>query len=108
VESADYKIPPSFKLREHGQSRQAWELGDGEAISAVVDFIGDSGATVAGAELGSPKGDGSHLRTFRVRRMDTFVRWLLSFAGEAIPVQPPELISAFRDQISSTLSLYNQ
>ena len=106
AESADYKIPASFKLRDHGQSRQAWELGDGEAISAVVDFIGDSGATVAGAELGTQDDDGSRLRRFRVRRMDAFVRWLLSFAGEAIPVQPPELVNSFREQIAATLKLY--
>jgi proteasome accessory factor B len=106
AESPDYRIPASFKLRDHGQSRQAWELGDGEAISAVVDFIGDSGATVAGAELGTPEDDVSRLRRFRVRRMDAFVRWLLSFAGEAIPVQPPELVNAFREQITATLNLY--
>jgi predicted DNA-binding transcriptional regulator YafY len=105
-ESADYKIPASFRLRDHGQSRQAWELGDGEAISAVVDFIGDSGATVSGAELGTPEDDSSRLRRFRVRRMDAFVRWLLSFTGEAIPVQPPELVTAFREQIATTLRLY--
>ncbi|HWG35384.1 MAG TPA: WYL domain-containing protein [Gemmatimonadaceae bacterium] len=105
-ESADYTIPASFKLRDHGQSRQAWELGDGETISAVVDFIGDSGATVAGTELGTSEDDDIRLRRFRVRRMDAFVRWLLSFAGEAIPVQPPELVNSFREQIAATLKLY--
>src|SRR4029077_15320060 len=28
----DYEIPSGFRLAEHARSKQAWELGDGDAI----------------------------------------------------------------------------
>lgn len=102
----DYQIPRWFDLREHGRSRQAWELGDGDVTEVVVEFRGRSGAAVAGAQLGTPHGGDPDRRTFRVRRMDAFSRWLLSFGGEAIPVDPPELVALFAEQIQATRGLY--
>jgi predicted DNA-binding transcriptional regulator YafY len=34
------------------------------------------------------------------------VRWILSFAGEAVPVSPPHLADAYRDVVRATLSAY--
>jgi hypothetical protein len=102
----DYAIPADFRLRDHARSRQAWELGDGDATDVVVEFRGHSGATVAGAQLGSPVDGSNDRRTFRVRRMDAFSRWLLSFAGEAVPVGPPELVQTFMEQVRATRALY--
>jgi len=102
----DYEIPATFDLRQHGRSRQAWELGDGDAAHAVVEFTGSSGATIAGAQLGTPVNGVPDRREFRVRRMDAFSRWLLSFAGEAVPVSPPELVQTFAEQVQATRALY--
>lgn len=102
----DYDIPATFDLREHGRSRQAWELGDGDATDVVVRFLGHSGATVAGAQLGTAIEGSDDQRAFRVRRMDAFSRWLLSFAGEAVPVSPPELVQTFAEQVQATRALY--
>jgi proteasome accessory factor B len=41
------------------------------------------------------------LRSFRVRRRDTFLRWLLSFAGDARPVSPPEAVTEWRALLTS-------
>jgi predicted DNA-binding transcriptional regulator YafY len=104
----DYMIPPTFTLREHGRSRQAWELGDGDATTVVVEFRGQSGAAVAGAQLGTEICDAADQRMFRVRRMDVFARWLLSFAGEAVPISPPELLRMVADQLRATRALYER
>lgn len=102
----DYDIPETFHLREHGRSRQAWELGDGDAADVIVEFRGQSGATVAGAQLGTAIEGAPDRRSFRVRRMDAFARWLLSFAGEAVPVTPPELVETVAEQLRATRALY--
>jgi proteasome accessory factor B len=102
----DYEIPADFKLREHARSRQAWELGDGEALEAVVSFHGPSGPTRAALRLGEPvPGEPTH-RRFLVRRMDTFTRWLLSFAGEVTPLSPPELVTGYERLAERTLAAY--
>jgi proteasome accessory factor B len=110
ADSPDYQIPPGFNLREHARSRQAWELGDGEAVEATVEFRAETGAAVAGAALGEAAGgataDGVARRTFRVRRIDAFARWLLSFGGDAVPVVPDELVAEFRDVARRTLAVY--
>ena len=31
-QSADYEIPPDFSLRDHAQTREPWEIGDGAAF----------------------------------------------------------------------------
>lgn len=105
-QSEDYEIPPSFKLREHSQSRQAWELGDGDVIEAVVEFHGETGAAIAAAALGRVDSSSAGLRRFRVRRVDVFARWLLTFAGEAKPVEPESLVSEYAELVQQTRMLY--
>lgn len=102
----DYTIPSSFRLEEHARSRQAWELGDAAAIEAVVEFRGTDGAAAAAARLGDAVPGSSSSRSFRVRRIDAFARWLLSFAGEAVPLSPPEVVAAWRDLGARTLTRY--
>lgn len=104
--TADYEIPTDFSLREHAQSRQAWEIGDGDTFEAVVDFTGASGAVVAAAALGRPDETSVRLRRFKVRRTDSFARWLFSFAGGATPVSPPALVSEYASLIERTRTVY--
>jgi proteasome accessory factor B len=106
-QSQDYSIPNEFRLREHASDRKAWEIGDAEVQEMVVEFRGNSGATVAALKLGRP-GDGPRKRTFSVRRRDAFCRWILSFAGEAVPVSPPELVEEYRSLAHATQSVYGE
>jgi predicted DNA-binding transcriptional regulator YafY len=102
----DYAIPASFALRDHARSRQAWELGDGDAFEAVVEFRGTSGAVVAAAALGRVDPGSASVRRFDVRRVDSFARWLLSFGGDAIPLAPATLVTEYATLVERTRTQY--
>jgi proteasome accessory factor B len=102
----DFERPEDFDLREHAHQRKNWELGDGNWMRAVVEFTGQSGAADAAASVGAEVPDAPAQRAYEVRRLDAFVRWLLPLAGQAQPVSPPELVSAWRDAVDQTLALY--
>ena len=102
----DYDIPEGFDLREHARSRHAWELGDGDATEAVVEFPRDTGAAAAASRLGAPVDGAPGRRRFLVRRTDAFARWLLSFGGDARPVSPESLCAEYEGQLRRTLEVY--
>ena len=106
--SPDYDIPPGFSLREHARSRHAWELGDSDAIETVVEFRSGIGAAVTAARLGSHVPGSETARTFQVRRLDGFVRWLLALGDAVVPVSPPELVAEYHRQLERTLALYTE
>ena len=103
----DYQIPETFSLREHARSRNAWELGDEQALEATVEIRGTSGAAMAAEALGTPIGANTAHRHYAVRRVDVFARWLLSFAGELVPLAPPALVEEYRRQIEATKQVYS-
>ncbi|MCC6928085.1 MAG: WYL domain-containing protein [Gemmatimonadaceae bacterium] len=108
TQRADYEIPATFRLRDHGRSRHAWELGDGDALTVDVAFRGESGPTVAAMKLGSDVPGAGDQRRFTVRRADVFARWLLSFGGELAPVAPASMVEAFRTLARETCTLYGR
>jgi proteasome accessory factor B len=105
-QSSDYDIPSSFNLKRHAKSKRPWDLGDGNNDDAIVDFRGGSGATRAAARLGVAVEGAADRRKFKVQRLDSFARWLLSFGGEAIPVAPATLVSTFTDLVAETRKRY--
>ena len=104
--TSDYTIPETFSLRAHAQSRRAWEIGDGDAFEAVVEFTGQSGAALAAAALGRPDPDSVSSRRFDVRRADSFARWLVSFGGEALPRSPLSLVREYDGLVERTRAVY--
>jgi proteasome accessory factor B len=104
--TSDYEIPSSFNLREHARSRQAWEIGDGDAFDATVELRGSSGAALAAASLGRTVPGSDTLRQFSVRRADSFARWLLAFGGELMPVSPPEIVREYDTLVQRTRAIY--
>ena len=100
-ERPDYEIPSDFRLRDHARSRQSWELGDADAFDVVVRF--NNPAVV---QLGEVDASAPGCRRFSVRRPDRFVRWLFSFAGEAIPISPDSIVDDFRRQALAVGELY--
>lgn len=102
----DYDLPADFDLRVHARSKRAWELGTTDVLEAVVEIVRPTGATRTVARLGEPVPGHEHQRLFRVRRPDTFARWLLGFAGAVRPVGPAELVERYRAIAAETLALY--
>lgn len=102
----DYQIPAAFDLREHARSRQAWQLGSADVFVAEVEVTNHTGAARALTRLGEPVPGQPTRRTFRVRRLDTFARWLLGFGGLARPLAPPELVDRCRALARETLARY--
>jgi predicted DNA-binding transcriptional regulator YafY len=104
--TAEYAVPDAFDLREHARSRQAWEIGDGDVIEATVELRAHTGAALAAAKLGRPVPDKPSHRRFAVRRPDAFARWLLSFAGDLVPVAPASVVELYRETARRTAALY--
>ena len=107
-QTPDFDIPADFRLQQHARSRSAWELGDDAPIMAEVQFTGFSGVARAAASRGEGVDGREDVRRFPVRRLDTFARWLLSLGGEALPVSPPEPVSAWRSLACETLKIYDR
>jgi proteasome accessory factor B len=108
----DFDVPAGFDLSAYAASRQAWEIGNGDYEQVLVAFRGDTGMVAQGRQLGDDAPapldsalralSATHaLRSFRVRRRDTFLRWLLSFAGDARPVSPPDAVAEWRVLLTS-------
>lgn len=104
AQTPDFEVPSTFNLREHARSRHAWELGENGGVVAVVEFRGESGATRAAARLGEPVEGHDERRQFHVSRRDAFARWLLSFAGEAVPIEPASLVEDYQALARQTLA----
>lgn len=99
-------IPPSnFDLKQYAQARQAWALGSGDETPITVRFHGTDGDVMTARTIGAASDgfDAAH-RTFAVRRRDVFLRWLLSFAGDAVPVHPPDVVQAWHALVQQTLT----
>ena len=105
-QAADFEIPADFSLRDHAQAREPWEIGDGDAIAAIVEFTATTGATQAALRLGRPVEGADNRRQFDVRRPDAFARWLLSFGGDARPIEPAAVRAAYESAVAATLRRY--
>ena len=108
--TADYEIPAEFSLDEY-RHRDAWELGsdDEKTLEARVRFefptslwAERNGYGVLHEELT----DGSQVRTFEVRQISPFLRWILSLEGRARIAEPPQLAVSLRSLAREVLEVY--
>ena len=104
----DFETPADFRLREHARSRSAWELGDGDSSEVIVRFGDGTGAAVAAARLGAPVEGDQEARCFTVRRLDSFIRWLLPLGPAAEVVGPEAAQAEYARQVAATLALYEE
>lgn len=97
----DYEIPEDFRL-DDTLGREAWELGsagEGE-VTARVRFrfpLSLWAARNGHGELVETEDDGASVRRFAVRQLHPFLRWVISFEGEAEILAPAELRAGARD-----------
>lgn len=121
-ETPDYEVPDDFDLADW-RGKEAWELGDEEPIEALVAFrfprslwadrngygepvdpadeVLDDVPDAAGRLAG-----GGAIRSFELHQVDPFLRWILSQAGEAEILAPPELVDAFGDLARDVAELH--
>jgi proteasome accessory factor B len=109
-QTPDYEIPADFRLDDYLE-REAWELGDPEeaGLSAQVrfEFPRSLWAERNGhGELLREEPDGSAVRSFRVRQVNPFLRWILSLEGEATILSPPELSEGLSELAAQVVALY--
>ena len=106
----DYEIPGDFSLDEY-RDRDAWELGseDDKTLEAQVLF---EFPTSLWAErngyggLQEEREDGSQVRTFQVRQVSPFLRWILSLEGRARIAAPTALAAGLRSLARDVLAVY--
>ena len=106
----DYEIPEGFSLDEY-RDRDAWELGseDDETLEARVLFefptslwADRNGYGVLEEEMP----DGSQVRSFKVRQVSPFLRWILSLEGKARIAAPAALAAGLRSLAREVLAVY--
>lgn len=99
-ETPDYDVPDDFDLAAW-RGREPWELGDEKPVRARVLFHFPRSLWVErngyGEPADEPDPDGGAVRAFDVHQVDPFLRWILSQAGEAEILDPPEMVGAYRD-----------
>ncbi len=92
--------------------RDAWDLPGAEtpAREADVHFAFPLSLWAErngkGEPQGPPDASGGQVRRFQVRHDGPFLRWLLTFEGEATPLSPDDLRDGFRSLADSVVSLY--
>ena len=106
----DYDIPEDFSLADY-RDRDAWNLGsdDDDVMRASVRFefpLSLWAERNRYGELERSDEDGVSVRSFEVRQVDPFLRWILSRAGEARVIEPKELRERVRDLARETLAVY--
>lgn len=103
--SPDFEVPGSFNLRELARAVTPWQLDtEEEPVEATLQFSASHGAARAARKLGTTiRGEPDKVR-YRVRRRETFLRWVLGLAGDARPVAPPDLVREYESLVARTLA----
>lgn len=92
----DFDVPRDFNLWELTRHRFEWELGGDEPEDIVVEFLADNGLTVLALQQGDADPESPMRRTFSVRRREPFLRWVMSFTGDARVIAPEDAARDFR------------
>jgi proteasome accessory factor B len=104
----DYEVPGDFRIGDY-TSRRPWELVEGDAIAAEVRVRFPAAHWLERNGEGEPirrEEGGAQVFRFDVTEENSFLRWVLSFAGEADVVSPPELRAAFRSLAADVARTY--
>ena len=102
----DYALPAGFVLADHARSRQSWELGPADSIEVTVKVVRETGFAQQVLALGTMVGSDPSLRRFTVRRPDAFCRWLLGFAGDAVPTAPRSFVERYAEEVRKVAEVY--
>ena len=108
--SPDYEIPAEFSLDEY-RDRDAWELGSEDDMTlearVLFEFPTSMWADRNGyGALEEEMPDGSQVRSFQVRQVSPFLRWILSLEGRARIAGPTVLAAGLRSLAREVLAVY--
>jgi predicted DNA-binding transcriptional regulator YafY len=111
--SGGYDVPDGFEVVDY-LDRDAWELDGGEttedeAVDARVLFRFPASLRVerhGRGEAVEALDDGAAVRRFRVRQVGPFLRWILTFRGDAEVLSPPSLRKELADMAREVAALY--
>jgi predicted DNA-binding transcriptional regulator YafY len=104
----DFDPDPAFDVADYAR-REPWELGDEQPLPCDVRFDFPLSLWAERNGHGTPVREltgGATVRRFQVRQVDPFLRWLQSFAGDAVVVEPSELRLAQAELARQTLDVY--
>lgn len=109
LDQESFEVPKAFDIAGY-IGRAPWELGSGAVTPARVRFDFPVSRWVvnqrAGRVLEAETEDGSAVCEFDVRDRGAFVRWLLSFRGEASLLEPADLSDDLRLLRERVAALY--
>lgn len=93
--SHDFEVPGDFDVTAH-TGRAPWELGaeDDEPVLARVKFTFPRSLWAdrnGHGRLVESDDNGNTIREFEVRQVNPFLRWVLTFEGDAQLIEPKEL-----------------
>jgi predicted DNA-binding transcriptional regulator YafY len=106
----DYEIPDDFRVSEV-LGRESWELGSADEGEVEADVLFRFPVSLWAArnrhgKLAHEQPDGSAVRTFSVRQVNPFLRWLLTFEGDAELLSPADLRGQLRDLARDVVAIY--
>lgn len=106
----EFEVPTSFDLRDYA-NRKAWHFGGDPEDEIPVDirFRPPASLLAVRNRWGTPideSEDGTVVRRFTTVRMDPLLRWVLSQAGEAEVISPPEAVDRIRGMARNILQKY--
>jgi predicted DNA-binding transcriptional regulator YafY len=107
----DYVIPEAFRIESYAD-RDAWELGGEDEAPIVAEILFRFPLSLWAERnrhgtLVDRFPDGATVRAFDVVQVPPFLRWLLSFEGEAEVLSPQELKDGLRTMARDVAALYS-
>jgi proteasome accessory factor B len=106
----DYEVPADFDLRSY-VDRRPWELESEPPVEVEVRFRFPASIWAERNAEGTvvrEEADGGVVRRFAVTTMNPFLRWALSFGGEAEIVSPSEVAAEFSRMAAEVAALHGR
>ncbi|HEX6587575.1 MAG TPA: WYL domain-containing protein [Longimicrobiales bacterium] len=106
----DYDIPADFRLADYAQ-KEPWQIGESSDAAVTVHVRFEFPRSLWAERNGHGEkieelDDGATLHAFQVSQPDPFLRWILSFAGDATIVSPADMADDLREMARNVAAKY--
>jgi predicted DNA-binding transcriptional regulator YafY len=107
--AASFDVPDDFSIRSY-VGRAPWELSEAEPVTVRVGFNFPESRWVLAQAIGqvveSLRDDGGAVLDFAVRDLNPFIRWLLTFRGQAEVLSPDSIRGELKQLKKQVAKLY--